>query len=37
MERWHRERREMETPMEAEESLRQRVLELRRAAAAPLA
>jgi hypothetical protein len=29
MERWHRERKEMDTPMEAEESLRQRVLDLR--------
>jgi len=34
MERWHRERKEMETPMEAEDALRQRVLELRRSAAA---
>jgi hypothetical protein len=34
MERWHRERKEMETPMEAEEALRRRVLELRQAAAA---
>jgi hypothetical protein len=29
MERWHRERKEMDTPMEAEEALRRRVLELR--------
>jgi len=29
MERWHRERKEMDTPMAAEEALRQRVLELR--------
>ncbi|HKV89235.1 MAG TPA: PrsW family intramembrane metalloprotease [Candidatus Dormibacteraeota bacterium] len=30
MERWHRERKEIETPLEAEERLRRRVLELRR-------
>jgi len=29
MERWHRERKEIDTPLEAEEALRQRVLELR--------
>jgi RsiW-degrading membrane proteinase PrsW (M82 family) len=29
MERWHRERKEIDTPMEAEERLRQRVIELR--------
>jgi hypothetical protein len=29
MERWHRERKEMDTPMEAEDELRRRVLELR--------
>jgi hypothetical protein len=29
MERWHRERKELDTPLEAEEALRQRVLELR--------
>jgi RsiW-degrading membrane proteinase PrsW (M82 family) len=29
MERWHRERREIDTPLEAEEKLRERVLELR--------
>lgn len=30
MERWHRERQEIETPLEAEQELRQRVIELRR-------
>ena len=30
MERWHRERKELDTPMEAEDRLRQRVMELRR-------
>jgi hypothetical protein len=35
MERWHRERKEMDTPMEAEEELRHRVMALRRSAAAP--
>ena len=29
MERWHRERQEIDSPLEAEEALRQRVLELR--------
>jgi len=29
MERWHRERKEIDTPLEAEEQLRQRVMELR--------
>jgi protease PrsW len=33
MERWHRERQEIETPLEAEHELRQRVIELRRRAA----
>jgi protease PrsW len=33
MERWHRERQEIETPLEAEYELRQRVIELRRQAA----
>jgi RsiW-degrading membrane proteinase PrsW (M82 family) len=33
MERWHRERQEIETPLEAEGELRQRVIELRRQAA----
>ncbi len=30
MERWHRERQEIETPLEAEDELRQRVIDLRR-------
>ncbi len=29
MERWHRQRKELDTPMEAEDRLRQRVLDLR--------
>jgi hypothetical protein len=29
MERWHRERREIDTPLEAEDELRRRVIELR--------
>ena len=29
MERWHRERQEIDSPLEAEDALRQRVLELR--------
>jgi hypothetical protein len=29
MERWHRERKEIETPLEAEDTLRQRVIDLR--------
>jgi protease PrsW len=33
MERWHRERQEIDTPLEAEHELRQRVIELRRLAA----
>jgi protease PrsW len=33
MERWHRERQEIETPLEAEHELRHRVVELRRRAA----
>jgi RsiW-degrading membrane proteinase PrsW (M82 family) len=33
MERWHGERQEIETPLEAEQELRQRVIELRRQAA----
>jgi RsiW-degrading membrane proteinase PrsW (M82 family) len=33
MERWHRERREIETPLEAEHELRRHVIELRRQAA----
>jgi protease PrsW len=33
MERWHRERQEIDTPLEAEHELRQRVIELRRQAA----
>ena len=33
MERWHRTRREIDTPLEAEEELRQRILTLRREAA----
>jgi RsiW-degrading membrane proteinase PrsW (M82 family) len=33
MERWHRERQEIETPLEAEQELRRRVVELRRMAA----
>jgi len=33
MERWHRERREIDEPLEAEHELRQRALELRRKAA----
>jgi hypothetical protein len=32
MERWHRERQEIDTPLEAEHDLRQRVIELRRLA-----
>ena len=32
MERWHRERQEIDTPLEAEYELRRRVLELRRQA-----
>jgi hypothetical protein len=32
MERWHRERQEIDTPLEAEHELRQRVVELRRQA-----
>jgi hypothetical protein len=32
MERWHRERQEIDTPLEAEYELRRRVLELRRKA-----
>ena len=32
MERWHRERQEIDTPLEAENELRQRILELRRQA-----
>jgi hypothetical protein len=32
MERWHRERQEIDTPLEAEDELRQRVIELRRQA-----
>jgi protease PrsW len=35
MERWHRERQEIETPLEAEVELRRRVAELRRSAADP--
>jgi RsiW-degrading membrane proteinase PrsW (M82 family) len=35
MERWHRARRELDEPMQAEEELRQRVLRLRAAAAPP--
>ena len=35
MERWHRERREIDTPMEAEERLRQRVIALRHWVTAP--
>jgi hypothetical protein len=34
MERWHRERNEIEDPLEAEHELRRRVIELRRHAAA---
>jgi RsiW-degrading membrane proteinase PrsW (M82 family) len=34
MERWHRERQEIETPLEAEDQLRQKVLALRHSAAA---
>jgi len=34
MERWHRERNEMEDPLEAEHELRKRVIELRRRVAA---
>jgi hypothetical protein len=33
MERWHRERQEIDTPFEAEQELRQRVIELRRKSA----
>jgi hypothetical protein len=33
MERWHRERNEIEDPLEAEHELRRRVIELRRQAA----
>ena len=33
MERWHRERQEIETPLEAEHELRQHVIVLRRQAA----
>jgi RsiW-degrading membrane proteinase PrsW (M82 family) len=33
MERWHRERRELDTPLEAEDALRTRILHLRRQAA----
>jgi protease PrsW len=33
MERWHRERQEIDTPLEAEHELRQRVIQLRREAA----
>jgi hypothetical protein len=33
MERWHRERREIDLPLEAEDELRRRVIELRRQAA----
>jgi hypothetical protein len=33
MERWHRERNEIEEPLEAEHELRTRVIELRRQAA----
>jgi hypothetical protein len=29
MERWHRERKEIDTPLEAEDQLRQRVIGLR--------
>jgi hypothetical protein len=29
MERWHRERKEIDTPLEAEDALRQRVIQLR--------
>jgi hypothetical protein len=29
MERWHRERKELDTPMEGEQQLRQRVIQLR--------
>ncbi|GAC1505393.1 MAG: hypothetical protein NVS1B3_03550 [Candidatus Dormibacteraceae bacterium] len=35
MERWHRERKELDSPLEAEDALRQRVLELRHWVAAP--
>jgi RsiW-degrading membrane proteinase PrsW (M82 family) len=35
MERWHRARQEIDEPLEAEEALRQRVLQLRTALAAP--
>jgi hypothetical protein len=34
MERWHRERKEVDTPLEAEEELRQKVVALRRRLAA---
>jgi hypothetical protein len=34
MERWHRQRQEIDEPLEAEHELRQRVLELRRKVAA---
>jgi hypothetical protein len=29
MERWHRERKELDTPLEAEQKLRERVIQLR--------
>jgi hypothetical protein len=32
MERWHRERQDIDEPLEAEEELRRRVIELRRRA-----
>jgi hypothetical protein len=32
MERWHRERQEIDTPLEAEFEIRQRVIDLRRQA-----